>query len=300
MKIVYLGRHRPGDWDEGSAISYALTQLGHEVTKVAERDIYDCPRMTGYDFLLFNHWGDFGTLDRFEMPKVFWNFDLVEWPSDPSLAIRCAARVEWMRKATEIVKVGFCSDGDWVDKDATGKLVQLREGADERYCGMGDPLPNIACDVLFVGSPNGGRQRRSWDREVKGVYGARYLNVGNKNANCVWTRPLADLIASVPVVLAPDNPVTERYWSNRIYVMLGFGAFLVHPYTKELAATFEDRRDVVFYRDREEMFSLVNAYLRRPSSHRQRVAESGLKKVLAAHTFRHRCEFLIKTVKERL
>ena len=135
MRIVYVARHRPGDWDEGAGISYVLEKFGHQVVRIQEGEpLY---RLKG-DMLLYHHYGDLSMLEHCRIrPKVFWYFDLVDFP-DPILAARCNARKHWIEWATNASDLGFMNDGDWVAKDVTGKLHTLREGVDERFIGKGE------------------------------------------------------------------------------------------------------------------------------------------------------------------
>lgn len=312
MKIAYLAHHRPGDWDEGSAISYALEQLGHTVLRFRESELSDHlygNMVSGCDFLLFHHFNRWDILDRITIPKVFWNFDLVEYPNDYQLAKRNRGRLEWFAQATPRVLCGFCNDGDFVAKDRTGKLSVLKEGIDSRYAGKGvaDPrLPPI--DILFVGSSTGGDGRRGFVSEMRDSWAGQFVHVG-ENPPFIWTRELANLIARAKIVVAPDHPITNRYWSNRVYVTLGFGGFLIHPYCwgviDHYASIFGDLSPgvgpFVIYRDRADLKKQIHTFLHPKNAKvRQQVSERGMLYTLSNHTFLHRCAQLIRRVGEML
>lgn len=303
MRIIYVAKHDSGGNDDEGAIAHALTQLGHDVQCLRESMGHKAYRLLPADLVLFHKWADLASLHKLPIPKVFYYFDLVDWP-DPTLESRCAARRKWMAEMTPNVALGFLSDGDWVARDTTGKLVWLTQGADERVAGAGMnagrcTLCNASwagTDLLFAGIGRGGGQGRvSFVEEMKSRYGRQFTHLEKG----VHGRALADAVASARIVVAPDSPVSDRYWSNRAYLMLGFGAFLLHPYCERLTHHYQDGREIVFYRTREHLHALIHHYLPWPDVRRQ-IAEAGLQRTLAEHTYTHRVRALIQTVQDRL
>ena len=66
-------------------------------------------------------------------------------------------------------------------------------------------------------------------------------------------------LTSVDVVACPDGPITDLYWSNRVYLMTAFGKFCIHPYCRELATReFIDGVEIMFYHNRKEMFGMID------------------------------------------
>lgn len=318
MKIIYVAAHARGMNDDEGAITYALRQLGHEVQPCREVIGRKALKLQPADLLLFHKWSDWDTVKKFECPKAFWYFDLVDWPSDPTLARRCQQRKEWMSHAIPLVDVGFCTDGDWVERwnsdrrrrdhrvgdefrggDGLDKLVTLRQGADERVVGRGKERRCDQCehlvtdyDVLMVGIAKGGGQRReSFVRELRERYGDRFKHVEGG----VYGRDLADLVARSKVVVCPDSPVTERYWSNRVYVMAGFGAVLFHPGEYLMPNNLPG---VIYYQGREDLFDKIDRTL--PDlSYQEELRRRNLADSISNHLYRHRCEELVRIVKER-
>lgn len=295
MRILYVAKHNSGGGDDEGAIAFALERLGHEVVLCHE----DRAKAAGYvykgrgfDFCLFHKWYDTYSLTTIDFPKVFWYFDLVDWPHDLTLSSRCEARKRWMAEVTPLVDLGFCTDGDWVTRDTTGKLRVLRQGADERVVGFGREQER-AHDVLFVGGVKGcGVGRESFVRDLRKRYGGRF----NWVERGVYREDLRDLVARSKVVVCPDSPVTDRYWSNRIYVMAGFGACLFHPRVEELVG-----QNLTLYDNREHLFALLEGHLETDNLQwlePQRVKV--LEMVKEKHLYRHRCEELVRIVKEQL
>jgi|GEM_PF-2511933 len=301
MKILYVAKHNSGDNDDEGAIAHALRSLGHEVITLAEhQEPWQYRRHAKADFLLFHKWEETGILKKLKLPKVFWYFDLVEYP-DPSLYGRNRIRREWMNRTIPLVDLGFCTDGDWVIKQNNHKVIRLLQGADERYTGFSTkrvcPMckrPFATIPVLFTGIRRGGRGRASFVDEMKEQYGERFCCRRGLHG-----RALADEIGLAKIVVAPDHPITHNYWSNRVYLSLGFGAFLLHPYCKTLGPHYQDGKEIVYYRNRTELFEKIEYYLGNPEE-RLTIQRAGLARTLEEHTYTHRCQKLIKIVKDRL
>lgn len=302
MNILYAAKHNSGHNDDEGAIAYALRQLGHTVTCVEEdpSERYKRYGTTSLDhlvkaneLLLFHKGLDAESIAPLSLPKVFWYFDLVD-STDPLLASRCAARKGWMDRYTPLVDLGFCTDGDWVRRDRSGKLHLLRQGADERVVGFGirEVVKNR---ILYVGSVRKtGAVRRSFILEVWERYGNDFLHV-EKGCHGV---NLHDAISSAEIVLAPDGPITPHYWSNRIYLTLGFGGFLLHPHCGA-AADYEEGQGVIYYRHRDQLHRLIEAY-RAMTRARENARLAGYERTLAKHLYRHRCEELIRITRTLL
>ena len=303
MRIIYIARFDAGGNEDENAIAHALTQLGHDVQCIRESMGHNAYRLLPASFVLFHKWSDLKSLRRLPIPKVLFYFDLVDWP-DPTLEARCAARRKWMEETLPHVDLGFLSDGDWVARDTTGKLVWLPQGADERTAGFGAnsghcTLCNASwagTDLLFTGiSGGGGQDRISFVEEMKSRYGRQFTHIPSG----IHGRALADAIAHARIVVAPDSPVSDKYWSNRVYLMLGLGAFLLHPYCERLAQHYQDGREIIFYRSREHLHALIDYYLPKPEL-RQEIAAAGLRRTLREHTYTHRVRALVQTVQDRL
>lgn len=300
MNILYIAKHGQANADDEGAIAHAFVELGHTVVSIPES--YDTQKMielsNGSDLVLFHKWDDVDTLQRLQCKKAYWYFDLVDWPDDPTVAGRCRARRNWMERITPLVDLGFCTDGDHVAKDQTGKLHVLRQGADGRIVGRGEPWKEahgMRNNILFTGDPRGGAKRLSFHKEMTSVFGGRYVNI---RSGC-YREDLKRVIASTDIAVAPDAPVTNNYWSNRVYNTLGFGGFLLHPYCAELAKEYKQSDEIVFYTNREQLRDWIEFYTNRPDV-RQAMSEAGLQRTIAQHLYKHRCQDLLRIVKEKL
>ena len=298
MKIVYVAKHGEHDNCDESAIAWALQQLGHEVVCVEERpmDPVDWKNLKA-DFLLFHKWCHPAALDCLTIPAVKWDWDLVE-SHDPTIAHLDHRRVKSVLPVEPYCLVCCYSDGDWVAKDTTGKRVQLMQGADERYAGYGTPYAGVA-PILFTGRLNyHGAGRVQQIRALQERYGNRFQIVGEPPSTKVHGRRLADLFASTKVVVAPVTPSTNHYWSNRVYLTLGLGGYLIHPYCSDLVEQYPEDT-LLMYRNQKELYELIDKSLVNPST-MEFFRENSHRHTMNNHTYRHRCSDLINIVKERL
>lgn len=292
MRIGYVAKHDSGGNDDEGAITHALESLGHSVSRLRERRGYKAHNIA-CDFLLFHHWTDFAALGSVRVPKVFWVFDLIDFP-DSAVRQRCRQRVAWIAILTQMSDIGFMTDGDWVERDRTGKLHWLPQGADERVTLISSGSHRVV-PLLFTGISRGGTLRQSFVTDMAQTYGAMFKHVEKG----VYREQLAELIADSNIVLAPDGPVTHRYWSNRVYNALGFGAFMLHPYCERLAEQYLDEKEIVYYEDRDQLKKLITYYLEHPVERKQ-IAQNGYERTVRTQLYRHRCEELVAKVKERL
>ncbi len=302
MKILFLAKHGSGDNDDEGAIAHALTALGHDVVCVHEMRRHRTVELStvNADLCLFLKTPVVSEVAETakRMPCVFWFFDLVT-SNDPTLMARSRTRVQWMIDILPYVLVGFCTDGDWVENTGhRGKLVWLMQGMDERVAGFGVRKPEPYPPILFAGMVNHGQSRAQHIAELQARYGDKFGILGGGGPRGrIHGRALADVFASTKIVIAPDGPQSDRYWSNRIYNTLGLGGFLLHPYTKGLYDQYEHY--LVMYETRDHLHWLIQQYLKEDEQ-REKMRLFGFNHTMAANTYRHRCEELIRVVKERM
>lgn len=303
MKILFVAKHNSGDNQDEDAVTHALQKLGHEVVCVHEKARHrpgiEFDNISA-DLCLFFKWEEFGHIARISkrMPCVFWYFDMVD-SDDLTLKPRCQFRMNWMRNVIPHCTVAFCTDGDWVNRDESGKLVHLMQGADERFIGMGSPC-ELATPILFTGMINHGQSRANHIAELFVRYGNKFSVLGaDGQRGRVHGRQLANTLASAKIVVAPDGPNTDNYWSNRVYLTLGFGGFLLHPYCEKLTHHYTPDKELIYYRSRSHLNELIDQYID-DVNFRYKLQRAGFDKTVSHHTYRHRCEELIRIVKERI
>jgi hypothetical protein len=326
VKILFVAKHGNHDNADEDAVSFALEQLGHTVIRVQEyrrlredsRPIEEWIDTVEADLCLCFKWETVSEMIEVaqRMPLCFWYFDLVS-SECPTLAARMQTRRNWMRDVVPNCKVGFCTDGDWVESfnvehyervagplglrrtECHDALVHLMQGADERVAGFGER--NTSCPpIIFTGMIHHGARRAEHVSHLQAKWGDRFAVIGNRGPlGRRHGRELADLFASTSIVVAPDGPVTDSYWSNRLWLSLSLGAFLLHPYCAKIADYYRIGEEVICYRSREELDDLIGYYLDRPQK-REEIRMAGFKATIDRNLYRHRVAELIAEVERRL
>ncbi len=307
LRVLYVARHLSGGADDEGAVQHAFNALSHNVVAVQEHDdgkiLHEASKPNWCDFLLMNKWSNHQLLSKIKIAKVCYFWDLVDWPRDASLARRCEERKQWMARTVPLVDLMFCTDGDWVAQDTSGKLHYLPQGADGRITGRGQqffatshPAHQQGPNILFTGiAGSGGVERASFVKEMRDRWG--------NNFQCIergtYREHLQELIARTKIVVAPDSPVTHRYASNRIYNTLGFGGFLLHPYSDIIAEQYKDGQEIRFYNCREHLHVLIRDYLQLDGA-RALIQEAGLKATVERHLYQHRVAEMVRIIGERL
>lgn len=284
MRVIYIAKHGSGGNDDEEAIAFALTKLGHEVVPIQEAQFIDGSKLVG-DLALFHHPHNLAAVASVCIPKVFWCFDLVAWDA----SVRHQNRMTWARQMLAVADLGFFTDGDWVTQDATSKAIWLTQGADERETAQWSIPANTETDVLFVGGVGYGRDEFVTEMRIK--YGRQFKHISK---GC-YGSALEYEIRSAKIVLAPDTPVSARYWSNRVYNVLRLGGFLLHPYCAGLRRQYPN---LFTYRNRDGLHGLIRDFLHSDRGWSYSLAWQA--HTLENHTYRHRCVELLRTVKERL
>ena len=199
-----------------------------------------------------------------------------------------------MSEAVQTVDLGFCTDGDWVEKDTSGKLLWLPQGADERVVGRYSTDQEHP-PILFTGAiRKAGVGRNKFITSMENKYGDDFNHVPSG----VYRENLGELISGSKIVVAPDTPVTDRYYSNRVYMALGFGAFMLHKHSENLAKHYA-ADELVTYSDLQELHTLIKYFLDQPEE-RKTISDAGLTRTIKDHLYRHRCKQLVSTVEEKL
>lgn len=290
LTIGYVAKHGSGGNDDEGAIAHALEALGHRVERLREHKVRLANRLE-CDFVLVHHCHDIESLRSVKVPKVFWCFDLID-AKDSAVRVRSAQRIAWMRDLTSVCDLGFLTDGDHVDQDKTGKLHWLPQGADERLMGLSIPH-TPGPELLFLGMSRNGTVRASFVEEMRAQYGERFRHIQRG----VYQEDFLEAVRGVAINVAPDGPVSDRYFSNRLVNCLGAGGFMLHPYSKAAYEMFQG--GCVFYGARWELHYLIDKYMKEPTA-RARIAAEGLDIVRDKHLYRHRVAELVRVVKERL
>ncbi len=154
-------------------------------------------------------------------------------------------------------------------------------------------LPIWKSDVAFVGAARKDEPRVALVERIGQtcslkIYGKEWHRVGLKpTLKEVGPRGFGLICSGAKIVLGADaTSAIEGHWSNRLWLVLGCGGFLLTNYVPGMEKLFENRKHLVWYRDEEECLSLVREYLDKPQE-RGMIADAGYRYVHEHHTFHH-------------
>ena len=83
--------------------------------------------------------------------------------------------------------------------------------------------------------------------------------------------------------------------NQRLFDVPAAGAFLITDWREQMDELFEPGKEMIVFREPEEIPELVEYYLRHPEA-RTRMALAARRRVLAEHTWDHRLQFILKTM----
>jgi len=86
--------------------------------------------------------------------------------------------------------------------------------------------------------------------------------------------------------------------NQRVFDVPACGAFLLTDHRGQMDALFEPGREVVCYREPEEIPELVQHWLDRPAE-REALVAAARKRVLAEHDYTHRLKAMLKAMRRR-
>ncbi len=288
MKILYIAKHGQQNNDDEGSIYKALTLLGHQVERFQLSDFQDDHPMldlvsSDYDFALFHKLPSTNYIeyvcDRWK--GVCWYFDAIDKGF--------ISNDEYADTVQQFCHTGFFTDGDFVISKNKDNIKLLRQGLDDIDIEHQQTTkPSI--DFVFIGTIG------------HGGYGARqeYLTNlisdfegwGPHTEYSIFKNDLTSVCQQAKIMLGMP-PSTDNYWSNRVYLLAGRGAFVLHPYAKELENQFGD--SLAFYNNYDELKYKIEYYI----AHDQERIEMSNKArdiVLDGHCYVNRCMELIKEI----
>ncbi|MBI4697845.1 MAG: glycosyltransferase [Nitrospirae bacterium] len=86
--------------------------------------------------------------------------------------------------------------------------------------------------------------------------------------------------------------------NQRVFDVPACGGFLLTDHQAAVEELFEVGKEMVTYRDKEEITGLVRFYLDNPEA-REKIAGKGRGRILMEHTYKHRLKNIIRTMRER-
>ena len=213
------------------------------------------------------------------VPTVMFTADL--WPS-PVLP-------EHLGLAARVDLFCTCARGQVAEFERAGvkRAAYLTDAHDPELYHPMSPNPTFASEVAFIGRYNSldaslyatraelvGRIARRFDLRI---YGSGWQEVGFGSARDeVFPEQYRAICSSAGIVIGWDgfHHTCEGYFSNRTWLTLGSGGFLLTNYVPGLEEFFENHVHLVWYRSVDECLELIEHYRARPDE-RARIAAAG-------------------------
>jgi spore maturation protein CgeB len=175
---------------------------------------------------------------------------------------------------------------------------------EHRPCATIDPM--YASDLAFIGHPKPPlrqellhRLDREFDLKIWGPdWGGLDATFRGIQHREVRTSQFARVCAASKITIGCDIAHhVELYFSNRTWITLGCGGFLLTNYSPRLETIFENRKHLVWYNSTDECVELARHYLAHPEE-RLQIARAGCEYAHQNHTYRHRAEALVRLIHE--
>lgn len=332
-RIAYLGNFSQTHCTE-THVALSLESLGHTVVRLQE-----------------------GEVDLADVNRGTWGADLFLWTRTEDLARRIPAAdmLAWLaeKRRLGLLTASYHLDlyaglkrGDGLKTDPFWRTelvftpdggsraffrlmgvehVYLRPGVYGPECLPGTPRPELAADVVFVGSGSARTLAYHPEWTYRGEllkhllmqYGRRFVKHGgppeNGGRSFIRNADLNDLYASARVVvgdtlcLGAEDAIGPRfnharYWSDRVYETVGRGGFLIHPRIVGLEDEFTDGVHCVFYEygNFGHLDHLIDHWTRPENdAERRRIAAAGQAMVRERCTYAHRMQEMLAVCADR-
>jgi len=287
MKILYIAQHNQANNDDEGSITAGLLGLGHRVYCFSPSNLsHDLPDLVElakehWDFVLFH-----------KLPISYVNYICEKWRGvcwffDP-LRKGFTSNDNYIDLIEPWLYRGFFTDGDYVQEKNDPRIIDLKQGFD----GISNTTQKIGethteRDVLFIGTAGvPGYEKRT---ELLDTVVERYGEEAVHTRYSIFKDELLIQVRNTKIMLAMP-PVTDHYWSNRVYLLGGRGACLVHPFSKGLFQEFGNC--ISFFFSSGDMIRVVDELLAKPSV-RHNNALDLQKEVWKNHCYHHRVKELV-------
>jgi hypothetical protein len=283
MNILYIGRHNQPNNDDEGAVAWSLRRLGHSVTEIEEsQDIYEIKKtvnLSSFNFFLFHKSSPSLVSDLVKyLPGVCWFFDALYkgWNNND----------KYIDQVYPMCRFLFLTDGDY-NNDGCFHVCQ---GFDSR---RDDTISNISTvrDIAFLGhiSNSGGyKDRYDMVRHVSSIYKDQFTV---NTTFSIFNDKLTQYCQQTKIMLA-SKPVTDKYWSNRVYNLGGRGAFLIHPYSIDL---HKQLPMIPMYKCNSELCELIDYYLEN-NIEREKIRKKLQLEINSKHTYFDRCRYIMSLI----
>ncbi|MDQ5988569.1 MAG: hypothetical protein CSYNP_04329 [Syntrophus sp. SKADARSKE-3] len=139
-------------------------------------------------------------------------------------------------------------------------------------------------DISFIGALTGG---------TRGELVEKLRSKFNLHYERCFVERMTEVYSQSKIVFNYGN---ANGINMKVFEAMASGSMLLTNYIPEVLDLFEDRKHLVFYRNETELFELVDYYLK-AEEEREEIAAAGRKEVIGKHTYRHRVDFIVQTIR---
>lgn len=208
----------------------------------------------------------------------------------------------------------FCDENGVWDFKAKGLDAQFfHSGYDEMvYSPIGSTGdPNEYGDIVFLGNYYGQEQnfelsglRAEMVHYLKKIYGDKFKVYGNSwpynDGNLMFRESKeAECYRSCKIAINISNFDLERYTSDRIFRLMGSGAFCLTKWFPGIEKDFKDGEHLRVWKDFNELQTLIDYYLEHEDE-RNAIAKAGHEYVKENFTWETRIKSMINMAKARI
>lgn len=311
MNILYLGDFRRS-YDTEVYIAKTLSMIGHRVVcinsvKNTIQDVENVIKRNHFDFALCGKGIFYGIKEHLRETKIFFKergLMTVGWFFDIVLGTARERENENIRNYfwQDVV----CSTDGGHDESFKKLGINhyvLRQGIYEPEAVMGNPNEAEKNDIIFVGGISHyqwfkWKHRSQLVRFLADTYGNDFRQYGRSEQ--LRGIGLNNVIAASKVVVG-DSLYSPNYWSNRLYEMIGRGAFLIFPEIPGIEEEFTPGKHFVTWKigDWGDLQDKIEFY-RSFDDEREKIRKAGFEYCKKYHTYTERCKKLIKIVEKEL
>ena len=290
IKIFYIGGFSKS-YDTEVYIAHALRELGVDVkcwdeslnltlTMLLERIDDFKP-----DFVLLSKNRRYGKplIERLRgrYMTVSWLFDLYHGLPREMNSTRS------VKDSPFFADMVFMSDGG----EFLVKKETLRQGIHEPEAKL--LKRDYKYDVAFIGSDTYVK-RHQMIEFLKETYGKRFVHYGMGGLPETRGMELNEILATSKVIVGDSVPA-DRYWSNRIYEVLGRGGFLLHPRVNGLEKEFRYYEHFIpFDHGNLDQIKEITDYFITHDEEREKIRLAGHKFCKENYTYKIRCQNLLQ------
>lgn len=318
MRILLLGTFGfyHGVCPNHEYLADTLQSLGHEVIKMNESeksadDVLNSAQ--GCDLILCeegrlkgDHWSSKDGKNHIEgyFQKVIDQAPcpVVPWLTNLFMGIG-PRELEVTTNPVFKAPIVFSTDGGH-QKEFTAAGVNhflLRQGVFEPEAYLGTPTYNTTAEIGFIGAiyDNIWPYRKKLKDFLTLKYGTRFEHFGQSGD--IRHDNLNNLLATLKVVVG-DSVASPKYWSNRLYEFLGRGAFMIWPMVEGVDDEYVPYKHFIPYQygHLTGLKEIIDFYIdEKRDSQRMKIRMAAIEHTKKHHTYKHRVEKLLSTLKEQ-